>query len=89
MNFGCEGALIIANPGSASGIERQMISIVAESHLQMSKVFIKLVPYLNGMVSVEEILWGSGMERRELKTVVGVFGEEIVTCLHEARPDID
>lgn len=52
------------------------------SILSFSIVFIRLLPYLNGKHTVDEIVYREELRRRELRAILSQLSEEIITFVH-------
>ncbi|KAI8907176.1 nitrogen permease regulator of amino acid transport activity 3-domain-containing protein [Gorgonomyces haynaldii] len=78
-----KGPLIISDPATPSPFERECIQMIASTHKkEMADLFLRMVPYLNGMHNVEEILFAENLSRRDLKSLLAEFRDEIGTTLH-------
>ncbi|KDN52131.1 hypothetical protein K437DRAFT_266834 [Tilletiaria anomala UBC 951] len=76
-------ATLIGEPSRASRQENEWIAVMAEDKEPwLSQRFNRLLPYLNGKHTLDEIAYREEMRRRELKIVLEAFRADIITFLH-------
>ncbi|KAJ1578940.1 hypothetical protein NDA14_000936 [Ustilago hordei] len=74
---------LIVEPSRASRRENEYIStMVAEKEPATVKNFFRLLPYLNGKHTIDEIEYRVRMRRRDIRRLLNVFREFIVTFMH-------
>lgn len=74
---------LISEPSRASPEENAWIAaMVAEKDEAVALGFFQLLPYLNGRHTIDEIICREEMRRRELRSLLGHFKEEILTFVH-------
>lgn len=83
---------LIADPSRASGLENAWIAAMVHEYSTRSgedetaadvvQAFFRLLPYLNGRHTIDEVLCREGMRRRQLRDLLARFKEEIMTFVH-------
>ncbi|KAJ1334556.1 hypothetical protein BSLG_007711 [Batrachochytrium salamandrivorans] len=74
---------ILTDPTNLNEQEVQWIAKIANSQSPpLAALFTRLVPYFNGRVHVEEILFRESIARKDLKSVISKYRDEIVTTLY-------
>ncbi|CAO1616327.1 unnamed protein product [Sympodiomycopsis kandeliae] len=74
---------LIAEPSRASHEENAWIAaMVATKEESTSQGFFRLLPYLNGRHTIDEVICREEMRRRELRSLLGQFKDEILTFVH-------
>ncbi|CAO1632817.1 unnamed protein product [Parajaminaea phylloscopi] len=53
-----------------------------EEAAEIVQAFFRLLPYLNGRHTIDEVLCREGMRRRQLRTLLSHFKDEIMTFVH-------
>lgn len=76
-------ASIIAEPSRASGDENEWIAAMVEGkEAWQAERMYKLLPFLNGKHTVDEIVYRLEWRRKELRAVLAAFREDILTFVH-------
>jgi hypothetical protein len=80
-----ENEMIVPDPSNATPIEQECIQMLAQNqHNPMVRnLFERLLKYMNGTCPLDEITFQENLSRKELKTVLGQFRDEIITTLHQ------
>ncbi|ETS62076.1 hypothetical protein PaG_03634 [Moesziomyces aphidis] len=74
---------LIVEPARASRRENDYIAtMVADKDPATVKNFFRLLPYLNGKHSIDEIEYRVKMRRRDIRRLLAVFREYIITFMH-------
>lgn len=76
-------ASIIAEPSRASGDENEWIAAMVEGKeaWEAEKMY-KILPFLNGKHTVDEIVYRLDWRRKDLRAVLAAFQEDILTFVH-------
>ncbi|MCO5565865.1 hypothetical protein L7F22_019540 [Adiantum nelumboides] len=76
-------ASIIAEPSRASGDENEWIAAMVEGkEVWQRERMYKLLPFLNGKHTVDEIVYRLEWRRKDLRAVLAAFREDILTFVH-------
>ncbi|PWN38318.1 uncharacterized protein FA14DRAFT_117727 [Meira miltonrushii] len=76
-------ASIIAEPSRASGDENEWIAAMVEGkEAWQTERMYKLLPFLNGKHTVDEIVYRLEWRRKDLRAVLAAFREDILTFVH-------
>jgi hypothetical protein len=79
-----DNSSIIPNPSETSDIENEWIKMLAATQSPAeSALFLRLVPYFTGKYHVEEIIFRENLTRKDLKTILSKFRNELITILHQ------
>lgn len=74
---------LIVEPARASRTENEYIStMVAHKDAATVKLFFRLLPYLNGKHTIDEIEYRVKMRRRDIRRLLAAFRDVIVTFMH-------
>ncbi|UZJ55961.1 hypothetical protein CBS101457_005281 [Exobasidium rhododendri] len=74
---------IIAEPSRAGGDENEWIDAIVEDRPQwLAQRLFKLLPFLNGKHTIDEIVYRLDWRRKDLRAVLVAFKEEILTLVH-------
>ncbi|CEH12215.1 Uncharacterized conserved protein [Ceraceosorus bombacis] len=75
---------IIPEPGRASAEENEWIESMLNRQQEewIVEWFRKLLPYMNGRHTIDEIVYREEMRRRELKAVLAAFKDEMIHFVH-------
>ncbi|KAJ9479479.1 Nitrogen permease regulator 3 [Pseudozyma hubeiensis] len=74
---------LIVEPARASRRENEYIATMVENKdANTTKLFFRLLPYLNGKHTIDEIEYRVGMRRRDIRRLLKTFREFIVTFMH-------
>lgn len=77
-----ESEAYIVDIKNMTRFDRMCIDEIAAGQPGVEHLFRRLVPYLTGTFSVEEILYSESWSRRDLKLVLGSFRNLIISTLH-------
>lgn len=76
-------ASVIGEPSRATREENEWIAVMVQGRdADLAQRFFRLLPYLNGKHTVDEIVYREEMRRRDLRSVLSAFKEEIMTFVH-------
>lgn len=77
---------ILVDPGRASSLERRWINKIVHEECnlspELSTVFYKLLKYMNGKISLENLLLKENVSRTELKRLLGAIENYIISVRH-------
>lgn len=74
---------LIIEPSRASRRENQYIATMVENKDPLTvKLFFRLLPYLNGKHTIDEIEYRVKMRRKDIRRLLTVFRQSILTFMH-------
>jgi hypothetical protein len=76
-------ATIISEPSRASGDENEWIAAMVEGReAWLAERLYKLLPFLNGKHTIDEIVYRLEWRRKDLRAVLNAFRDDIITFVH-------
>lgn len=83
LPYGAPRAVLIPEPSRANRVENEWISAMLEGkHAWYTRWLLRLLPYLNGKHTIDEIISREHLSRRDLKLIIAQFDRNLVRLLH-------